>query len=352
MKDANASIFKKLAFFVTDRGGNIDTSNCRYINTNAQEKEYLKKIKIIDERLIVTRVKTALFEFNDEKYFAAIGFQNQEEIDTIEAIEFIDMNAGILTALLYELEVPLIQRTSYLEIVNEIFYEQSDDEDGIDFNCVSKFFEPLCIYKIHENSPFIEQGSVNLTRLSGFYILKNAQLISLGFLPSTLEKFEKIFCEGSEAIPYDNLLLSLVSISWRHSFLDIYRCIERLFCVPALEDFHIKLQIKNSLLQFSADIEEHIDWRPKEKESLNKLFKQSPKEVIDSLKEIKSIVDGTEEGKYGELIYKIRNSIVHFRPANQNILSSLKDRHWDIIINSSLSIVEYLYGKYNLQLKI
>ena len=33
---------------------------------------------------------------------------------------------------------------------------------------------------------------------------------------------------------FENLLFSLVSVSWKHSFLDIYRCIERLFSISFL----------------------------------------------------------------------------------------------------------------------
>lgn len=232
-----------------------------------------------------------------------------------------------------------------------VFYESSEKLIKYPFDCISNFFEPLCVYRIQDNSPFIEQNSVNLIRLSGFYVLKNSQLISLDFSSSTLKKFEKIFYEGAFVVPYDNLLLSLVSIAWKYSFLDIYRCIERLFCISSLEDLYIKLEIKDSLLNFSADIEDHIGWRPKENESLNKLIEESPKEFTDSFRDIEKIVRGSEEGKYGKLIYTIRNSIVHFRPANQNNLSSLNDQHWDTIINSSLSIVEYLYDKYQHKLK-
>jgi hypothetical protein len=232
------------------------------------------------------------------------------------------------------------------------FYESSEQTIRYELSSIIKFFEPLCVYKIDNNCPFTGGEDIDLIRLSGFYILKNRQLISLDFSSKTLDKFEKIFFEGSKVIPYENLLLSLVSIAWKYSFLDIYRCIERLFCISALEEFHGKLKITCSILQFSTDIEDHIDWRPKENKSPNKIIEKSPEEVINLLREIKIFIHGESEGNYGDSMYKIRNSIVHFRGVNEALHSSLNDLYWDKLINSSLLIVEHWYDKYDLQLRI
>lgn len=352
MIDANVSIFGKIADFTKKYEDSINFETRRCIQTNKDDKNWLQNLKIVNEQLISPKLKTALFEFEDRQYFVVVGCHHQEDIELENVIEYMEMNAGIFTALLFELKVPLLQKASYLEMIEDIFYESSEQTIRYELNSVVKFFEPLCVYQINDGSPFIEKKDIDLIRLSGFYILKNRQLISLGFSPKTLDKFEKIFFEGSEVIPYENLLLSLVSIAWKYSFLDIYRCIERLFCVFALEDLHVKLENKHSLLQFSADIEDHIGWRPKEDKSLNKLIEKTPKDIIDSLQEIKKVFHGEAEGNYGDLIYKIRNSIVHFRYANNATYSQMNDLHWDILISSSLSIVEYWYHKYDSQLKI
>ncbi|MDJ0697906.1 hypothetical protein [Mastigocoleus sp. MO_188.B34] len=75
---------------------------------------------------------------------------------------------------------------------------------------------------------------------------------------------------------------------------------------------------------------------------------KSPQQAIELLKEIKLFIDGNSEGKDGDLIYKIRNSIVHFRPANKQI--KLNDEHWDKLIRASLLVIEDWYKKYDAQL--
>jgi hypothetical protein len=352
MIDANISIFKKMADFTKKYDDNINLETRRCIKTTDDEKKWLKNLVIVKEQLISPKLKTALFEFEGWQYFVVVGYQHQEDIELENVVEFTEMNAGIFTALIFELKVPLIQKANYLEMIEDIFYESSEQTIRYELSSVIKFFEPLCVYRIDNDCPFNVGKDEDLIKLSGFYILKNRQLISLGFSSNTLNKFEKIFFEGSEAIPYENLLLSLVSIAWKYSFLDIYRCIERLFCISALEEFHTKLQITYSILQFSTDIEDHIDWRPKEDKSLNKIIEKSPEEATNLLREIKVFVHGEAEGNHGDLMYKIRNSIVHFRGTSEAMYSLLNDLYWDKLINSALLIVEYWYDKYDSQLRI
>lgn len=165
-----------------------------------------------------------------------------------------------------------------------------------------------------------------------------------------------MFIEGAKNIPFDNLVFSLVSVYWRYSFLDVYRCIERLFSISFLEEIYQDLGIENSLslLNFSAKIEKYIGWRPEEIKAINKLIDDSPQDAIDILQELKSFIDSrqadTLPSKPGEVIYKIRNSIVHLRPATESI--SMDDKHWNKLIRASLLIIEYWYHKYDDQLNI
>lgn len=351
MIEANKYIFEILANFGQKSKEAVPVSDTtkRCIETNTEEKEWLKEIKIIKKQLIVPNFQTASFEFNSQKYFVTVGWQIEQIIDNDRVLQFVEPNAGIVTTLLFELKIPLSRKASPLEIADKILY--SSDNEVIKYNSslIIDFFEPFSVYRIQEDYPFIE-NDIDLIRLSGFYALKNSQLITLNFSRKTLDKFEQMFFESSKNIPYENLLFSLFSVSWKYSFLDIYRCIERLFSLSFLEDFHKNLQIADSLLKFSADVETYIGWKPKENEAVNKIIDGSPEEAHRLLQEIKKSIDGTGEGKCGELVYKIRNSIVHFRPATQCI--NLDDENWDRLIRASLYIVEHWYNQYDEQLRI
>ena len=352
MIEANKYIFELLAKFAKTSEIAVPVSdNKRCIETNTEDKEWLQEIKIINKQLILPNFQTASFEFKSQKYFVAVGWQSKQTIDSDEVIEFVELNAGIVTALLFELRISLSHEAKPLDIIDKILYD--DPINPIikyNYSLISDFFEPFSVYRIQEYSPFFETDDIDLIRISGFYALKNSQLIALSFSRETLEKIEKVFFEGSRNIPYENLLVSLVSVSWKYSFLDIYRCIEMLFPLSYLEIFHKELKIEDSLLKFSADVEKYIGWKPKENEAINKLVDDSPEEALQLLREIKRLLDGTEEGKCGDFFYKIRNSIVHFRPANESI--NLNDENWDMLIRASLYIVEYWYNQYDEQLKM
>ncbi|NEQ39696.1 MAG: hypothetical protein F6K40_26965 [Okeania sp. SIO3I5] len=358
MKEANKYIFGELADFVEHNQIDvvIDRQKKRCIETNDEDKEWLKSLKVIDEKYhILPNFQTASFQYDGNDYFVTIGVQeyletNQEE----EVIQFLELNAGIVTALLFELKISVNKKVNPYKIRDEIFYpSESESEDEIipyEFSKVKDFFEPIFVYKIPENSPFLSLDKINITRISGFCAVKSSQLISLKFSSDTLNQFEKLFIEGSKNIPYESLLFSLVSVSWKYSFLDIYRCIERLFPISALEDLHKKLNlnIKCSLLDFADDIESYIGWKPKENEALNKLINNSPDTARQILRQVKADIEGTKKGNLGNFIYKIRNSIVHFRPATEQI--KLDDNNWNRLINSSLLVIEYWYAKYEPQL--
>lgn len=347
MIEANKYIFNQLANFVEESkiDDTFDRQKKRYIETNDEDKEWLKKLKITNKKYpILPNFQTASFQYGGNDYFVAIGVKENLEINQEEFIQPLELNPGIFTALLFELKISVDQKANPLEITNDFF-----NEGGYNFHQVKDFFEPIFVYKIPKNSPFLSLDNINIARISGFYAVKSSQVISLKFLPNTLNEFEKLFIEGSNNIPYESLLFSLVSVSWKYSFLDIYRCIERLFPISALEDLHKKLKIEYSLLNFADDIESSIGWRPKENEALNKLINNNSSLEIarQILREVKDNIEGTEKGKLGDFVYGIRNSIVHFRPATKQ--NKLDDNNWDMLIYSSLLIIEYWYEKYEPQ---
>ncbi len=408
IKKANEYIFGLLAEFVQSKNVNISisTDDERRIQLNTQdEQKWLEKLKIKDEdeEIILPTFRTAWFEFKHEnqpnesqviKYFVTIGATTQLSTQP-EIIQVEELNGGMITALIFELKIPVKQSADPLQIINQIFYTpeaKTTKYELYEYSVVSRFFETIFVYKIQDDCSFIESDSdindkttVNLLKLSGFYITKTPQIRSLQFEEDTIFVFEKLFLEGAKNIPYDNLVFSLVSVYWRYSFLDVYRCIERLFSISFLEDFHKKLGIKDSLLNFSSQIEDDISWKPKENEAINKLIANSPKDslkdAIELLQDVKNFIEGKKsqvnklpmkflfwvlldinrlidilflweyrntESKLGEVIYKIRNSIVHFRPATEQI--SMDDKHWNKLIRASLLIIEYWYHKYDEEL--
>jgi hypothetical protein len=118
---ANVSIFEKIADFTKKYDDNLNFTTRRCIKTTDDDKKWLKNLEIVREQLISPKLKTALFEFEGQQYFVVVGCQHQQDIELENVVEFTEMNAGIFTALLFELKIPLIQKANYLDMIEDVF---------------------------------------------------------------------------------------------------------------------------------------------------------------------------------------------------------------------------------------
>lgn len=274
MKEANARIFSVLTEFVRKSDSFVELpEGTRFVKTDQKEKEWLQKSKISDPYPILPGLKVSSLEFGGKKYFIVIGWEPPG--DSTEILTHIPLNAGLVTALIYELNISVRRGIVPLSIVNEVLFqykEETDEYPGHDFDLIIKFFEPFHAYEIKEDSPIDNNERI---RIAGHFICENNERLFLPFSSETVCKFEKLFMEGVSDVPYENLLLSLTSIHWKFSFLDVYRCLEQLFPIVSLNDLHQSVKSPVSLSRFSEEIEEKIGWRPKDAEAIHILLKNT-----------------------------------------------------------------------------
>ncbi|MHC5673092.1 hypothetical protein [Nostoc sp.] len=351
MKAANQYIFTSFISFVKKANvydiPNYEEEKPQYIKTEPIEKEWLKTLIIENIQPILPNFITAYITFKESNFFVVIGWLESVKFD--ETITIYPLNAGLITALLFELKVPIRQNAEPYEILDEILFQNKDSKySGHDYTDVIKYFEKISVYEILESSPIQKD---KLEKLSGFYITKNSNNLFLNFSHETIAIFETIFVEGSDSIPYDNLLLSITSISWKHSFLDIYRCIEKIFPLAKLDELCRKLSISTPLIHLAGEMEKSLGWKPKEEDALKNIIDNSPLEAKQLFREVKQFLDGSEDGKLEKFVYQVRNCIVHYRPATQVLeISKLDAVNWDKLIRGALLVVKHWYKEYNISL--
>ena len=150
---------------------------------------------------------------------------------------------------------------------------------------------------------------------------------------------------------------SLFSISWNYSFLELYRCIEFLYPIPYLKEFSHCLGDSNLFKEMYIKAETMLDWRPKEINSLERLIRdygETNTEVLD-FKKCFELIDGRpfEEGintapAIAKRIYKLRNSIAHFR---LNLAYQIENKEdFDRLIGCMLAFIYTLYQKYEVEI--
>lgn len=318
----------------------------RWIQTNADEKNWLQDLELGDVRTLSPRVRTAQLSYAGRNFLAVVGFTESTEPDYV--LEPFEMNAGLLTALLAELDVPIREGTDPLEIVNEILpqHQGAPGYAGHFFTSVAAFFEPVLVYEVRANSPIKAE---DLARLSCFWILQNGERLVLPFSPRTWGEIEDLTATGAETVPFDVVLNCILSAQWPHAFLEVYRCVERLFCVQIIEDLHRELALSIPLVRLAEKIETAIGWRPREEDAIERLFTLLPSDALTLMEGVRDSVSPNPAEKIHRWIYDLRNSVVHFRPATPRF--SLSDAQWDEVLRATVLLIAKIYGIYDTHLQ-
>ena len=355
------AIFQPLIEVVVDKSGYTvsEGHEKRYIKLIDDGKDFLIKAKIVAKQIVSPRVRTASisFQYQEEQepqtFFVVAGLDNTSDMSIFElplVEEDNSLYAAMLEVAIYELKLPLISSPQPLEIINEITsqYMGIKGYDGHDINMVKKIFPPIELYEI-KTTCLLQAKQLN--RLVGLCLCKQSDNLVLPFSPDTLDLFEKIFLEGSSAIPYDNLVQCCYSVSWKHAFLEVYRCVERLYPIPVLNELRSKIGLKSnlSLFQLGRQVEEILSWRPLEEASVEKIIDGSLENTKDLLENIKNSDRQMSDKKISKWFYSIRNNIVHFRQTTQPI-DNMSDKYFDKLIRATLQIIEHWYKMYETEI--
>jgi hypothetical protein len=322
----------------------------RFIKLDQEGKDWLTRTEIIGEPYFISpRVQAVTLSYKGKDYFSMIGLE-PNDINLHSDLPLIEPNAGLLAILLAG-PVPLRPKIDGLEVINSIlpYYEGSDGYEGHDLDDVKKYFLPLEVYEITQN--FVLTAT-QLSRLVGLRLCQTTTLY-LPFSEGTLESLRAVFLDGSPPIPYENLVQCCYSASWKHAFLEVYRCVERLYSVYTLDNLYSRLFPLGgnlTLIDFGKQIEDTLGWRAKDEDSSINLIDGSPQNAKDLLEKVKKTdTNCPPTMEIGKWFYKIRNNIVHFRPANEKI--HLTDPQWDELIRGTLGVIEFWYKEYESKLK-
>ena len=361
MREANRKIFSYLKDYSEKSGVSFKFYNNQRIELEKESQEWLKKLEILAKQTSSLRLKFAFMKYKKNIYFVSIGL-NIDSLDQANSIDEnlllhglnrIPDNGGIFIALVADLDIPIRSMIQPRQIVDEVFYDLEENQIAkYDYQSISKFFEPIQVYEITNECRFIDNecDQETLWRASVFFIanLLNTDLndFPMNFLDfkNSRQLFINLCLDGSSKISYENLFYSLTSSSWKHSFLEIYRCIEWLFEIAFISLLYENIQLKDlSFANFNSLFKEFIGWKPREEDALEKLFEKVSQNTLSYLELTK------DNQTPSSFIYQLRCSIVHFSPDPKKKVSfkDFKDNTWDNIISFCLMAVKELYEYYD-----
>lgn len=223
-------------------------------------------------------------------------------------------------------------------LLKEFIFTEEENDTKFEWNKASLFFPEFNLFRIKEPIPSDEiEIDYYIRTIIVSILCQNANNLNLPFEEETLTKYVEVL-NHSTNIPVDNFVHSLLSNEWKFCYLDLYRCIERLFKISWIHKFREPLDVLPSIPIIDAALD-RIGVVSHEDKCMEYMFSLLP----PLSEEMKTNIGKV---KIDEYIYQLRNEIVHFQKSDQKIYS-MADATWNIILRFLLCSIEYLYKKFD-----
>lgn len=337
-------IFERLISHALGDGVSIpDTDQKRWISRLSDaDASLMSEADVLGHQQVTRQIRAIHFEHDAARYFAVLGVGEVESLP--DGLVPTALTPGTLSVALTQSDIqPSAKGLEILEAVGDL-HGGVEGFDGYELSAITKLFPNFEIFEADRNYEY----TANVTRVLGALTARSYADGPIAPSSTTLNKVSDIFQSGSEHVPFENVLQGMLSISWGGFFLELYRAIEQLYSVPRLaalvEAWPTSLPYRNL-----ADLlETHLAWRPKEDDALAKIIAECDETIVTPLREsFSGQRDGDEDNmteKIAADIYKVRNSLVHFRAALGTVQCT--NEEWDDMISSMLDLVKDVYQRY------
>ncbi|MDA2671289.1 hypothetical protein PDQ76_21010 [Bacillus cereus] len=385
----------------------IAPSNLEYVSENI---EVLKKGNVINKVLLNYETNIYGLTFNGRTYVLISGESHledgfspgflskvTEDEQFADGFKLIAMAEGLLDI---KSEIDLS-----LNLVDKIFGLNPNDKQEViyDINEILSFYPQFEVWEI-DSKVFDISNENDLYRIYILWRISNEKekvdrhKFSLDFLYNTLEQYVKLTQNPNSNHIAKVLFRAVSSTSWEHCYLELYRCIEKLYTIYHIDNLQKQLKTDTSHI---ADALDDIGFKSREINDVTRLFKKIStnqylfkklkeevfnnkissekislsQEMLNNLKELvvskttksdseldfvfnklkkefernadDNLIEITE--KMAERLYTIRCNIAHLSYKHNHL--DYDDRQWNEIIFIILNIIEELYDIYGNRLE-
>lgn len=315
MKSAQQAIFCLLDGFCSNAGEPVTNAGTpRWIKGTKSDCEFLAGADFSNVFRVTPRRMIARLDFQGRTFFCALGFQSNTPpfgLDLNEA------SPGLISVILAEAS-PRPKATPY-QIKNAVELadaKQSSAYEGHDHTAIADLFGAIFVFA---GEP-IEASET----WRAYYEICLAEIPAMDTWidESTTKAMAALTDLSALGLPYQILCRSLFDTDPAGLFLALYRCLEALYAYTASTKVAAAFGLSGSWQNVAVVLEREIGWRPREEESLAGLFAKSRpetlKDIFDSLGETRPEGD-TVAAAAAKRTYKLRNSLVHYRPIHHSV---------------------------------
>jgi hypothetical protein len=341
VKGANASIFQLLDNFCATRGVLLSNAGAPRWIASQNKHRYAMRMSVIRTRVALSTVrKLARIELGPKIFICTVGFDNPNPI--VGAVE-IAVDAAFLTIVLAELAPrPRATPSEIRNIVEAGDLNSDNTYNGHDPDLIAGLFPTI---RVFETPALAEEEAWK----SFFGVCVDECEFSESWIESDLARTLKLMREfDPNKIPYPILCRSIFDTDPTSFFLALYRCLEALYAFAGARRLMDSLGMSMPWANVAVALETELGWYPREENSLTQLLGMA---AIQDLQSINALL--SDAGTDGEVdnvtnraarrIYRLRNSIVHYRPAHSAMVFDCID--WNKTCDRMANIVVYVYSE-------
>lgn len=109
-----------------------------------------------------------------------------------------------------------------------------DQKKEVPFQKIVECFPEISIFTINDA---VNDYKNEINKLCIDFFCTHDEFVFLKFNANCIKYYKNILNCGYNEIPLDNILRSLTTTHWRYCFLDLYRCIERLYIIARAKEY-------------------------------------------------------------------------------------------------------------------
>jgi hypothetical protein len=342
MIEANRRIFRALDDYCSARGDPIENAGSpRWIATKEEEEDriFLRKADLSAQLSFTSRRAMARFDRLPKSYFCAVGFENMQDVSGLAEQ---NLSGGMLTAVLSELRTQPRASTAEIRDVVAAWDNTTPGYPGHDAGLVVSLFPKIRFFSA---SDVATEETWRIFFMLCLAECRNGETWINDGLVSTLQVIAEL--EPAD-LPYRTLCRSIFDADPAAMFLALYRCLEALYAFSGARDLIAALDLNRPWPQVAVALEDHLGWYPREQDSLTNLLElgiRADHELV-----FEALGESPPESAAGRLpaavsrrIYKLRNELVHFRPAQHQMDHSGID--WNRLCEAAAGLVCFVYAE-------
>lgn len=239
---------------------------------------------------------------------------------------------------------------------------EAEDYTKTEVSELFSYYEEIDIFKIQPDSP-LHQQSVFWT---SYLIAASTTALHPKYLTTqALENCHEIYNRSLWHFPIDNARIAITAPTFKHTFIDLYRCLEWLYSLPRSLKLKSELGLTLKGTELAKAFREKLSWRRTELDSLELLIIDAdsrhlnPADIEKCLGEplptIPSASQPLTEGqpktleewnekvsrKLAKKIYALRNQFVHQLDASEIIRISISEEQHFINLLTEICLMTY-----------